>query len=102
MTKEMSSFRPKKRGSPLAYNLVYKKSVRRDLKKLPKEELRRILGRIDEELLKKPESCPALKGQYAGLRKFRVGGFRIIYALLGNEVVILRIASRLEVYKTNI
>ena len=86
----------------MAYNLVYKKSVQRDLKKLPKEEANRILDRIEEELIKKPESYPALKGQFAGLRKFRVGDFRVIYAILGGEVVILRIANRREVYKTEI
>jgi mRNA interferase RelE/StbE len=86
----------------LAYNLIFKKSVQRDLKKLPKEDARRILDRIEEELIKKPEIYPALKGQFAGLRKFRVGDFRIIYALLGSDIVILRIANRREVYKTDI
>jgi len=86
----------------LAYNLVYKKSVHRDLKKLPKAEIGRILDRIEEELIKKPESYPALKGQFTGLRKFRVGDFRVIYAFLGTDIVILRIANRHDVYKTEI
>ncbi len=86
----------------MAYNLVYKRSVHRDLKKLPKDEISRILDRIEEDLLKKPESYPALKGQFAGLRKFRVGDYRIVYALLGNDVLVLRIANRRDVYKTEI
>jgi len=45
----------------LAYNLVFKKSVHRDLKKLRKVEASRILDRIEEELIKKPESYSALK-----------------------------------------
>jgi mRNA interferase RelE/StbE len=86
----------------LAYNVVYKKSVHRDLKKLSKAEARRILGHIEEELAKKPESNPVLKGQFAGLRKFGVGDYRVIYASLGNDVLILRIGHRRDVYKGEI
>jgi mRNA interferase RelE/StbE len=83
----------------LAYNIVYKKSVSRDLKKINKAEAVRILDQIEEELLKNPESYPPLKGKFAGLRKFRVGDYRIIYAILGNDVIILRIGHRKEVYR---
>ncbi len=86
----------------MAYNLVYKKSVHRDLKKIAKAEIGRILDRIEKDLLKKPESYPALKRQFSGLRKFRVGDFRVIYALLGTDIVILRIANRRDVYKSEI
>ncbi len=83
----------------MAYNIVYKKSVHRDLKKLSKAEADRLLDRIERELIKKPESNPVLKGQFAGLRKFRVGDYRVIYALLGNDVLILRIGHRKNIYK---
>jgi mRNA interferase RelE/StbE len=83
----------------LAYNLLYKKSVQRDLKKLGKTEARRILDQLESELSKKPESYPVLKGEFAGLRKYRVGDYRIIYALLDENVVVLRIGHRRDVYK---
>jgi len=86
----------------LAYNIVYKKSVHRDLKKLSKAEAGRILDQIERELLKKPESNPVLKGQFAGLRKFQVGDYRVIYALLGDDILILRIGHRRDVYKGEI
>jgi mRNA interferase RelE/StbE len=86
----------------LAYNIVYKKSVYRDLKKLSKPEAKRILDLIETELIKKPESNPILKGQYAGLRKYRIGDFRVIYALLGLDILILRIGNRKNVYKGEI
>ena len=86
----------------MAYEVVYKKSVQRDLKKLSKPEIGRILDRIERELRKKPESYPVLKGRFLGLRKFRVGDYRIIYALLGEAVLILRIGHRREVYKREI
>lgn len=86
----------------MAYNIVYKKSVHRDLKKISKGEAGRILDQIEEELLKNLESSPLLKGQFAGLRKFRVGDYRVIYALLGDNILILRIGHRKDVYKSEI
>lgn len=86
----------------MAYNIGYKKSVERDLKKLPKAEARRILDQIEEELPEKADAYPVLKGQFAGLRKFRVGDYRVIYAILGNEAVVLRIGHRKDVYKKEI
>lgn len=86
----------------MAYNIVYKKSVYRDLKKLSKPEAKRILDLIEKELIEQPESNPVLKGQFAGLRKYRVGDYRVIYALLGLDILILRIGNRKDVYKGEI
>jgi len=86
----------------LAYNVVYKKSVLRDLKNLAKKEATLLLNQIEKELSKNPESYPALKGKFAGLRKFRIGDYRIIYAILEYDVIILRIGHRKEVYRKEI
>jgi mRNA interferase RelE/StbE len=86
----------------LAYNVAYKKSVHRDLKKLSKAEVSRILDQIEQELTKKPESYPVLKGRFAGLRKFRLGDYRVIYALVGTDILVLRIDNRRDVYKGEI
>jgi mRNA interferase RelE/StbE len=83
----------------LTYNILYKKSVYRDLKKLSKAESSRILDQIEEELSKKADANPVLKGQFTGLRKYRVGDYRVIYVILGNDVLILRIGHRRDVYK---
>ena len=86
----------------MAYNVVYKKSVHRDLKKLSKSEVSRILDQIEHELTKKPESYPVLKGRFAGLRKYRIGDYRVIYALVGTDILVLRIGNRRDVYKGEI
>ena len=86
----------------MAYNVVYKSSVQRDLKKLPRAEAHRILTQIEEELSKNGDAYPVLKGQFAGLRKYRVGDYRVIYVILGNEVLVLRIGHRKDVYKKDI
>ena len=56
----------------------------------------------EQELTKKPESCPVLKGQFAGLRKYRIGDYRVIYALVGTDILVLRIGNRRDVYKGQI
>ena len=86
----------------MAYNIVYKQSVHRDLKKLSKPEAKRILDQIEEELVKKPKSNPLLKGQFTGLRKYRIGDYRVIYAILEKDILILRIGIRKDVYKAEI
>jgi len=86
----------------LAYNIVYKKSVQRDLKKLSKAEAHRVLNQVEEELSENADTHPVLKGQFAGLRKYRIGDYRVIYAILGADVLVLRIGHRKDVYKKGI
>lgn len=86
----------------MAYNIVYKKSVQRDLKKLNKAEVQRILNQIEKDLSKKADTYPVLKGQFAGLRKYRIGDYRVIYTILGDDILILRIGYRKDIYKKEI
>jgi addiction module RelE/StbE family toxin len=86
----------------LNYKIAFKKSVSRDLKKIDKEQVKRILNKIETELPKKAETLPTLTGKFSGLRKFRVGNFRIIFSIIGDTAIILRIGHRKEVYKSNI
>ncbi len=83
----------------MAYNIVYKKSVHRDLKGIPKAEANRLLNQIETDLAKKADTFPALKGPFAGLRKYRSGDYRVIYAILGGDVLILRIGHRKDIYR---
>jgi mRNA interferase RelE/StbE len=73
--------------------------VGRDLKKLGKAHARRILDEIESKLVADAASHPALKGAFAGMRKFRVGDYRAIYCIIDSDVVILRIAHRREAYR---
>ena len=86
----------------MVYSLGYKKSVQRDLKHLSKTDADRIMDLIEKELVRKPGANPVLKGKFAGLRKYRMGDFRVIYSIVGTEVRILRIGHRREVYKREI
>lgn len=83
----------------MAFDIAYKKSVGRDLAGLSKAEARRILDKIEKELPVRADSYPVLKGQFSGLRKLRVGDYRVIFAILGAQVLVLRIGHRRQVYE---
>jgi mRNA interferase RelE/StbE len=83
----------------LSYKIAFKKSVSRDLKKIGKDQAERILGEIEEKLPEKAGSYPPLKGRFAGLRKFRIGDYRVIYAIIENTALVLRISHRRESYR---
>jgi len=83
----------------LSYKVTFKKSVSRDLKKISKEEADKILKKIEEELSEKADANPILKGRFAGLRKYRYGDYRVIYTIIEQKVIILRIRHRREAYR---
>ena len=60
---------------------------------------KRILDKIEKQLSACPECYPVRKGPFAGLRKMRMGHYRIIYAIAGQDVLVLRIGHRRNVYE---
>jgi len=83
----------------LSYKISFKKSVARDLKKIDKDQAMKISNKIEQELPEKAETFPALSGKFSGLRKFRVGDYRVIFSIIGDTVLVLRISHRREVYR---
>ena len=81
------------------YNITFKKTVEKDLKRISKQNAKRILDKIDVELTNHPDRYPALTGPFAGLRKFRIGDYRVIFAIMASDVLILRIQNRKDVYR---
>ncbi len=82
----------------MSYKISFKKSVGRDLKKISKDQTDRILKKIEEDLPKKADTYPTLTGKFAGLRKCRIGDYRVIYTIIEDTVLILRISHRREAY----
>jgi mRNA interferase RelE/StbE len=74
----------------------------RDLARLDKPEARRIVQRINWLASNFGTTRPeALGGDLAGLYKFRVGDFRVIYEVLDAEQILLvhAIGHRREIYR---
>ena len=83
-----------------SYELVFKKSVAKDLRSIPKKDVARILKRIDA-LREDPrgEGCVKLSAQER--YRIRQGVYRIVYEVRDNEliVVIVKVSHRSTVYK---
>jgi mRNA interferase RelE/StbE len=84
----------------LAYSIVYHEDVTGDLNKLSRKEASRIINKIETVLPERANSFPQLKGKFSGLRKFRIGNYRVIFEIAGNEVIVLRVGHRKGVYRS--
>ena len=79
------------------FNVVYKRSVLRDLEKLSKEGTLRLfdqlelLDQVEKDLAEKAEAYTELRGQFKGLRRYMFRDFRVVHAIMGEKIVILRI-----------
>ena len=84
----------------MGYKINFKQSVYKDLIKIDKSIATIILDKIETELAEKVDQYPALKGKFAGLRKYRVGDYRVIFSVIEDDtVLILRVAHRKQVYR---
>ena len=80
----------------MSYKIAFKKSVLRDLRKIDKVQAERILSRIEEHLPDKADSFPSFTGKFKGLKRSRVGDYRVIYTIIESTALILRISHRRE------
>jgi len=79
--------------------IQYKETVEKDLKRLGRQPALRIVDAIHDRLGGNPDAGYPLTGEYAGLFRFRVGDYRVIYAKAGDGILVLRIAHRKEAYR---
>ena len=85
-----------------SYRLIFKASVAKDLRRLPKGEVARILERI-EHLAEnpRPPGCEKLSGQPR--YRVRQGVYRIIYEIQDARliVIVVKVGHRRDVYHAN-
>ena len=82
------------------YEIYFKESVWKELKRIPKNDLKRILSRI--EILgdePRPTGCEKLTGHE--LFRVRQGNYRIVYSIQENELTvwITKVGHRRNVYR---
>lgn len=70
-----------------------------DLRRLGRAEALRVLKRIEQALLSAGREGEALRGEFHGLYRLRVGDYRAIYARTDEGYLVLRIGHRREVYR---
>ncbi|NOR23850.1 MAG: type II toxin-antitoxin system mRNA interferase toxin, RelE/StbE family [Desulforhopalus sp.] len=82
------------------YKIFFKKSVEKDLKKIPKKYLLKILEKIEKlKFHPRPEGSEKLTGQE--LYRVRQGTYRILYSIQDNELTVwvIKVGHRKEIYK---
>ncbi len=85
-----------------SYELVFKKSVAKDLRAFPNQDVKRIMQRIrslaDDP---RPAGCEKLSGQ----ERYRVrqGVYRIVYEIEDDKltVLVVKVGHRRDVYRSN-
>ena len=84
----------------MSYSVRIKRSAAKELADIPNPARTRIVEAIDS-LSEEPLTGRPLKGGMRGLRRLRVGGYRVVYELLDGELVVLvvRVAHRSDAYR---
>jgi mRNA interferase RelE/StbE len=84
----------------VSYSLKIKASAVKSLRRIAKSDRLRLISAIDR-LANEPTAGGVLKGEFSGLRRLRIGDYRVIYEVIHNELTILvvRIGHRREIYR---
>ena len=84
----------------MTFSIRIKASAAKDLERVAKSDRLRIVAAIDR-LADYPLVGSALKGDLRGLRRLRVGDYRVVYEVRNNDLVVLvlRVAHRRDVYR---
>lgn len=83
----------------MSYRLVYTHRATKDIQKLDQK----IKSRIGKTLLRF-EADPlryakGLTNAVLGTYRFRIGDYRVVFDLEGDEIVVLRVGHRRDIYK---
>jgi mRNA interferase RelE/StbE len=82
------------------YNIVFRKSVAKDLKAIPKKDQVRILQRIAQLAEDpRPPACKRLSGQQR--YRIRQGIYRVLYEIEDDQLIVtvVKVGNRRDVYK---
>jgi len=82
------------------YNIVVKRSVAKDLKAIPKKDVRRIISAI-RSLASEPRPPGAKKLSGQDRYRIRQGNYRILYTIEDEKLIVcvVRAGNRRDVYR---
>ena len=84
-----------------SYRVSFRHSAEKELQKIPRSDLRRVLGKLGSlSSHPRPAGAQMLKGEDRYYR-IRQGDYRVIYELddPGRQVTIIKVGHRREVYR---
>lgn len=82
------------------YSITIKRSAARELQRVPLSDRRRVTQAIDR-LADGPTAGSPLKGGLKGIRRLRVGDYRVLYEVKETALLVLvvRVAHRRNAYR---
>ncbi len=84
----------------IKYTILYHPEIQKDIAPFPRDIKARIHKAIEQKLLRDPlKFGEPLKRSLRGYRKMRVGDYRVIYRIESNEIFVLKIGHRREIYR---
>jgi len=77
--------------------------IQKDIPKLDQTSGKKIQKAIEQKLTSKPQKyAKPLQNTLKGLWSLRIGDWRVVFKISGNEIWILRIGHRREVYQKDV
>jgi len=83
-----------------AYRILFRASVKRDLARIPKRDLRRIMNRVAAlSENPRPPGCEKLSAQER--YRIRQGKYRVVYSVQDDELTVwvIKVGPRRDVYR---
>ena len=83
----------------MKYKLVYTQRVVRDIARL-NSDIKKRIGRALLRFVEEPfRFAEKLTDKDLGGYRFRIGDYRVIFDIIGDEIVILRVGHRKDIYR---
>lgn len=81
------------------YKVIFKQSVRKDLRSIPNIDIKRILQKI-EQIAEQPRGQGSVKLKDSNYYRVRQGQYRIVYEIRDQELIItvIKVGHRSSVY----
>jgi mRNA interferase RelE/StbE len=81
------------------YKIIFTQRAIRDLDNITQDTKQRLANKIKEYSREPLKYARKLIDQKIGTYRFRVGDYRIVFDIVNDNIVVLRIGHRKEIYK---
>ncbi|HDM76723.1 MAG TPA: type II toxin-antitoxin system RelE/ParE family toxin [Deltaproteobacteria bacterium] len=83
----------------MRYNLVYTRRAVKDINSL-EDNVKKLIGKALARYSQDPfRHAQKLTDDRLGSYRFRIGDYRVIFDIEGDEIVVLRVGHRKDIYK---
>jgi addiction module RelE/StbE family toxin len=79
-------------------SIIYTSKFEHEVKKVKDKKIKEILKKNIKKIIEDPEIGKPLRYALKGERTIRIAPFRLIYAINGDSIILLRFEHRSEVY----